>query len=126
MRARLYSLILGAGTLLVPAVAQAEELGNYGAWYAFTQGEDAEKLCYMIAAPIQSLGQIPNRGEVGLIFAGIGLTLSVGTERIIDEGTFSAVVIMVIVTTMITPPALKWSLTRGERRATRARGRESR
>jgi hypothetical protein len=30
---------------------------------------------------------------------------------------FSAVVIMVIVTTMITPPALKWSLTRGARRA---------
>lgn len=64
------------------------------------------------------IGMVP-RGEVGLIFAGIGLTLSVGGERIIDEGIFSAVVIMVIVTTMITPPALKWSLTRGERRAGR-------
>ena len=64
------------------------------------------------------LGMIP-RGEVGLIFAGIGLTLSVGGERIIDEGVFSAVVIMVIVTTMATPPALKWSLTRGGRRPTR-------
>ncbi len=62
------------------------------------------------------IGMIP-RGEVGLIFAGIGLTLSVGGERIIDEGIFSAVVIMVIVTTMITPPALKWSLNRGARRA---------
>lgn len=62
------------------------------------------------------IGMIP-RGEVGLIFAGIGLTLSVGGERIIDESIFSAVVIMVIVTTMMTPPALKWSLSRGGRRA---------
>lgn len=62
------------------------------------------------------IGMIP-RGEVGLIFAGIGLTLSVGGERIIDESIFSAVVIMVIVTTMITPPALKWSLSRARRRA---------
>jgi Kef-type K+ transport system membrane component KefB len=61
------------------------------------------------------IGMIP-RGEVGLIFAGIGLTLSVGGERIIDESIFSAVVIMVIVTTMMTPPALKWSLSRGGRR----------
>ncbi len=57
------------------------------------------------------LGMIP-RGEVGLIFANIGLTLSVGGERIIDQATFSAVVVMVIVTTMVTPPALKWSLGR--------------
>jgi Na+:H+ antiporter len=36
----------------------------------------------------------------------------VGGQRVIDEGIFSAVVIMVIVTTMATPPALKWSLAR--------------
>jgi Invasion associated locus B (IalB) protein len=66
MRARLFSLILGTGAALLPA-AQAEELGNFGAWYAFTQGEGEQKLCYMIAAPIQSLGQIPNRGEVGMM-----------------------------------------------------------
>ncbi|MBI5543402.1 MAG: cation:proton antiporter, partial [Deltaproteobacteria bacterium] len=57
------------------------------------------------------LGMIP-RGEVGLIFANIGLGLSVGGQRIISEATFSAVVVMVIVTTMVTPPALKWSLGR--------------
>ena len=62
------------------------------------------------------IGMIP-RGEVGLIFASIGTTLVIGAERIIDEAVFSAVVIMVIVTTMATPPALKWSLTRGESRA---------
>lgn len=59
------------------------------------------------------LGMVP-RGEVGLIFASIGLTLHVGGERIIDPAVFSAVVIMVIVTTMVTPPALKWSLNRNK------------
>jgi Kef-type K+ transport system membrane component KefB len=57
------------------------------------------------------LGMIP-RGEVGLIFANVGLGLTVAGERIIDEAIFSAVVIMVIVTTLVTPPALKWSLNR--------------
>jgi Kef-type K+ transport system membrane component KefB len=57
------------------------------------------------------LGMVP-RGEVGLIFANIGLALSVAGERIISDATYSAVVVMVIVTTMVTPPALKWSLGR--------------
>jgi Kef-type K+ transport system membrane component KefB len=52
------------------------------------------------------------RGEVGLIFANIGLGLRVGGHPVIEGATFSAVVVMVIVTTMITPPALKWSLSR--------------
>jgi Na+:H+ antiporter len=57
------------------------------------------------------IGMIP-RGEVGLIFASIGLTLVLHGEHIIDAATYSAVVIMVMLTTMITPPALKWSLGR--------------
>ena len=57
------------------------------------------------------IGMIP-RGEVGLIFANIGIALVVQGERIIDQATFSAVVVMVIVTTMVTPPALKWSMGR--------------
>jgi Kef-type K+ transport system membrane component KefB len=61
------------------------------------------------------LGMIP-RGEVGLIFANIGLALSIGEEPVIDQATYSAVVVMVIVTTMVTPPALKWSLGRSQRR----------
>jgi Kef-type K+ transport system membrane component KefB len=52
------------------------------------------------------------RGEVGLIFASIGLTLSVRGERIVDAAIYSAIVIMVVVTTLVTPPALKWSLAR--------------
>lgn len=57
------------------------------------------------------IGMIP-RGEVGLIFANIGLTLHVGGEGIISSSTFAAVVIMVMLTTLITPPALSWSLRR--------------
>lgn len=59
------------------------------------------------------IGMIP-RGEVGLIFANIGLTLTVGGERIIEPATFAAIVMMVIVTTMVTPPLLKWSMERAK------------
>jgi Kef-type K+ transport system membrane component KefB len=62
------------------------------------------------------LGMIP-RGEVGLIFAGIGATLMLPNARgvnepVISSAIFGAVVIMVIVTTLITPIALKWSMGR--------------
>jgi len=60
------------------------------------------------------LGMIP-RGEVGLIFAGIGTKLMLDGHPVIDTGTFSAVVIMVIVTTLVTPPLLKISLLRGDK-----------
>jgi Kef-type K+ transport system membrane component KefB len=55
------------------------------------------------------------RGEVGLIFANIGLGLRINGEAVIEGATFSAVVVMVIVTTLVTPPALKWSFSRVER-----------
>jgi Kef-type K+ transport system membrane component KefB len=62
------------------------------------------------------LGMIP-RGEVGLIFAGIGAALMLPTSSgtmapVINSATFGAVVIMVIITTLVTPFALKWSLGR--------------
>jgi Kef-type K+ transport system membrane component KefB len=56
------------------------------------------------------IGMIP-RGEVGLIFAGVGLTLSMNGERIIDEAVFAAILVMVMATTLITPPLLQWSFT---------------
>jgi Kef-type K+ transport system membrane component KefB len=57
------------------------------------------------------IGMIP-RGEVGLIFANFGLGLTIAGQPVVDQAVFSAMVIMVIVTTMVTPPALKWSLAR--------------
>ena len=62
------------------------------------------------------VGMIP-RGEVGLIFAGVGAGLMLpdagGQMRpVIGAGVFGAVVLMVIVTTLITPPALKRAFAR--------------
>ena len=55
------------------------------------------------------VGMIP-RGEVGLIFAGIGKSLNV-----VDDALFSAIVIMVTLTTFAAPPVLRWSIGRWER-----------
>ena len=61
------------------------------------------------------IGMIP-RGEVGLIFASIGAALMLGGSPVVSSSTYSAVVIMVILTTLVTPPLLKVSLARGDRR----------
>lgn len=66
------------------------------------------------------LGMIP-RGEVGLIFAGIGAKLLLDNMPVVSSGTYSAVVIMVIVTTLVTPPLLKISLLRGDQKHTQAK-----
>lgn len=55
------------------------------------------------------LGMMP-RGEVGLIFANIGRGLTVSGERMVDAPIFSAVVIAVMATTLLTPMALEWRL----------------
>lgn len=57
------------------------------------------------------LGMVP-RGEVGLIFANVGLALRIHGRPLIDPSIFAAIVAMVIVTTMIAPPLLKWRLSR--------------
>jgi len=56
------------------------------------------------------IGMIP-RGEVGLIFASIGKNM-----KVIGDAAFSAVVIMIIVTTLITPPLLTMTLKRKDAR----------
>jgi Kef-type K+ transport system membrane component KefB len=57
-------------------------------------GRGADKL-------LIGIGMLP-RGEVGLVFAAIGRTLGV-----IDDGMFSAIVLMIIVTTLLAPALLK-------------------
>ena len=56
-----------------------------------------------------AVGMIP-RGEVTLVFAALGSTLRVGDAPLLDERGYAALVVVVIVTTLVTPPALKWSL----------------
>ena len=62
------------------------------------------------------LGMMP-RGEVGLIFAGIGAQLILAGEPVVNSETYAAAVFMVVVTTMATPPLLLWSLGRDARKA---------
>jgi Kef-type K+ transport system membrane component KefB len=93
--------VMGLAALLTVAAVVGKQACSLG-----TMGRPLDRLSI-------GIGMIP-RGEVGLIFANIGLGLSIAGQPIVDPDIFSAVVIMVIVTTMVTPPALKWSLARGK------------
>lgn len=57
------------------------------------------------------LGMVP-RGEVGLIFAGVGATTLVAGAPVFDGGAFAAIVAMVMVTTLATPPLLRAAFLR--------------
>ncbi|MBN2208951.1 MAG: cation:proton antiporter [Candidatus Coatesbacteria bacterium] len=63
---------------------------------------------------VVGFGMIP-RGEVGLIFAMTGRLLGVVSQEI-----FSAIVAMVMLSTLLTPPLLTWLLRRKGRSATSA------
>jgi Kef-type K+ transport system membrane component KefB len=91
--------VLGLAAALTLVAVIGKQACSLGVW-----GRGVDRLTV-------GLGMIP-RGEVGLIFANIGVGLTVGGKRIIDRGTFSAVVVMLIVTTLVTPIALKLSLQR--------------
>jgi len=65
------------------------------------------------------IGMIP-RGEVELIFAGVGKSLGV-----LDDETFSAIVVMVMVTTFLTPPLLKWAVDRNKKSEPQAKMQDS-
>jgi Kef-type K+ transport system membrane component KefB len=57
------------------------------------------------------IGMIP-RGEVGLIFASLGSTLMLHHQPVLSKATFSALVLMVMLTTFIAPPLLKFAFDR--------------
>jgi Kef-type K+ transport system membrane component KefB len=60
------------------------------------------------------LGMIP-RGEVGLIFAGIGARVVIDSQPILGQNVYSAVVMMVLITTLVTPLGLRWVFRRQSR-----------
>lgn len=95
--------VLGLAAALTAAAIVGKQLCAVGAF-----GGSLNRLAV-------GIGMIP-RGEVGLIFANIGLGLRIGGQPVVDSAIFSAIVIMVMVTTMATPPALKWSFSRARRR----------
>ncbi len=88
-------LILSAG-LLVAAVA-GKLLAGLGA----ARGSNRWAV---------GIGMLP-RGEVGLIFAAIGKSLGV-----IGDALFTAIVLMVVLTTLLAPPLLKYALQRSSGR----------
>ena len=86
-----HKILMLAGLLTVVAV-----IGKFAAGYApfWFKGNKA-----LIGA-----GMIP-RGEVGLIFAGMGRQ-----GGLLDEGLYAAVAVVIMITTFIAPPLLKYLL----------------
>ena len=52
-----------------------------------------------------ALGMVP-RGEVGLIFAGLGAGLKIAGKPLLDPTLYAAIIVMVFITTAMTPPVL--------------------
>lgn len=61
------------------------------------------------------IGMVP-RGEVGLIFADQGARIQQNGHPLIEAGVYAAIVLMVMLTTVVTPPWLAWQLRRVARR----------
>jgi Kef-type K+ transport system membrane component KefB len=84
---------------------------------ALTLAAVAGKLACGLVAPkgisglTLGLGMMP-RGEVGLIFAGIGAQLVLDGRPVVDAATYAGAVFMVVATTVLTPPLLLWSIAR--------------
>jgi len=89
-------VLVMAGGLIIAAI-----IGKFVSGYVAGKG--------IRSIPV-GVGMIP-RGEVGLVFASIGKSLDV-----INDELFSALVAMVIVTTLLTPPALKHAFSYCEKK----------
>lgn len=96
LSANIRELSLGSGLLflvmlLVAVIAKIFGAGIGAFWGGFTRQESLQLGIGMIS-----------RGEVGLIAAAIGIELG-----LIDQNTFSVVVGIVLITTLITPPLIR-------------------
>jgi Kef-type K+ transport system membrane component KefB len=95
---RLETLLLSAGLVCVAVVGKlACGLGARG-----------------VNRLVVAFGMMP-RGEVCLIFASLGISLQVGGIPVIDGTAYSALVAVVVFTTLLTPVLLKWGLARPTR-----------
>jgi len=90
--------LLVAGVLTVLAVISKVAAGWAAPWFPFRR----------LAVGV---GMVP-RGEVGLIFADVGRQAG-----LLSEGTFSAVLLMVMATTFLAPVCLKFIFSPGEAEA---------
>ncbi|MBV9947984.1 MAG: cation:proton antiporter [Myxococcales bacterium] len=91
------------GTLaLVACLFAAAVLGKLTCALAVPRGADRLAVAF---------GMLP-RGEVSLVFANLGLTLTLGGRPLLDRRAYAALVTVVILTTIATPPALRWRVRR--------------
>lgn len=91
-------LLLLAGALTVVAV-----IGKLVAGLG-VRGKTADRLAV-------GIGMVP-RGEVGLIFADVGARITSGGHPLIEPGVYAAIVLMVMATTVVTPPWLAQRLNK--------------
>jgi Kef-type K+ transport system membrane component KefB len=104
----------------VRALARPESLGLLG---LLTLAAILGKLLCAFGAPrgadglTIALGMVP-RGEVTLVFANLGRTLSVGGHPLLVEGHYSALVALVLLTTIVGPVSLRARLRALANRAT--------
>lgn len=82
--------------LLALAISVAAIITKVGGGYAMGKGKGDRLLV--------GIGMVP-RGEVGLIFASLGLTAGV-----LQGKTHASLILVVLITTVVTPPALRWRL----------------
>lgn len=84
--------VIGVAAALIAVAVVGKLLAGLGA-----TGSRGDKL-------LIGLGMLP-RGEVGLIFAAIGLQ-----EGILGDDLYASVLLVVVATTLIAPPLLRWRL----------------
>jgi Kef-type K+ transport system membrane component KefB len=112
-----FFVVMGARVDLA-ALARGSALGVAA---ALTAAAVAGKLAASVGAtgvrrlPV-ALGMMP-RGEVTIVYAGLGAVLVLAGKPLLDPSLYSALVFVVIATTLITPAALKWGFARPARRA---------
>ncbi len=93
------------GAILTLAAILGKQVCGWGVWGKASKG---------INRTLIGIGMIP-RGEVGLIFAMYGAELMLNGQPVVDKALYSAIVLMVMLTTLITPPGLTWALRRTSR-----------
>ncbi len=101
MRADFRALADPSTLLLVGALSVAAIVGKLACALGAPRGTDRVAIAF---------GMVP-RGEVSLVFANLGLTLSVGGRPLLDTRQYSALVAVVVVTTLLTPLALRSRIT---------------
>jgi Kef-type K+ transport system membrane component KefB len=90
-------LLLTLIILIAAIVGKVVGSGLAARWAGFNNAESLQV----------GLGMV-SRGEVGLIVASIGVT-----QGIISDEVFTMTVVMVLVTTLMTPITLRWAIRRG-------------